>query len=244
MAMQQYTRTCDFCQTDFTAQRNTARFCSAKCRKYSARAASRQLSRENVTPTVTPEPVTPTVTPTGTEKPSGLKYPKTIMPPEVAHWFHSRCAELRAALPKALSEQSFQTKLDKWFMGLIPSAKIMQQEQQADVIANLNHHRAQIKKREDELQQRMDRFNHGVDNYDTRLTRDDLFMSYKTSRQLMSVLHEDKYQDAASKDKVRKIFIELKPLFDVAATREAGRKKEFAASEKRKAAAAKRKAGS
>ena len=147
--------------------------------------------------------------------------------------WHSRCYSLRNSLSKSLSKQAFQTMLDKWFTELAGDIS-----QMADT-----HTRLELAAQAKRLEQWEARLNKEQLDLDMLVFRERLaqwdapILTADVSRKLRSFLHEDKYQDEATKAKARGLFIELTPLMDMAEASENTRKKARARAKKRKAAA-------
>jgi hypothetical protein len=164
-------------------------------------------------------------------KASGLNPQKSLNLAFVELW-HSRCYSLRQSLPKSLSKQAFQAKLDKWFTELAGEISQMADTHTRLELAaearRLQEWEAQLNK--DELDIDMRVFRERLAQWDAPILTADI------SRKLRSFLHEDKYQDEATKAKARGLFIELTPLMDMAEAAEKTRKKERPRSKKRKAA--------
>lgn len=164
--------------------------------------------------------------------PSDLSPHKSLNLAFVELW-HSRCYSLRQSLPKSISKQAFQTMLDKWFTELAGEIS-----QMADT-----HTRLELAAEAKRLEQWEARLNKDQLDLDMLVFRERLakwdapIFTADISRKLRSFLHEDKYQDEATKTKARGLFIELTPLMDMAEATEKTRKQERARSKKRKAAA-------
>ena len=141
--------------------------------------------------------------------PSGLSPHKSLNLAFVELW-HSRCYALRQSLPKSLSKQAFQTKLDKWFTELAGEIS-----QMADT-----HTRLELAAEAKRLQEWEARLNKDQLDIDMRVFRerlaqwDDPILATDISRKLRSFLHEDKYQDEDTKAKARELFSALKPIID------------------------------